>query len=85
MNFSTGVNVWTEQHDPNDELFSCTKGGKVQIDNHAWISTRVIILPRVHVYAGAVVAAGAVVVKDCDAYGIYGACQVKRLAKEIKI
>ena len=84
VNFSTGVNVWTEQHDPNDELFRCTKGGKVQIDNQAWISTRVIILPRVHVYTGAVVAAGAVVVKDCDAYGIYGGVPSKKIGERNK-
>ena len=71
VNFSTGVWVWTEQHDVNDSGFD-TKGGMVQIDDYAWISSRCTVLPNVHISTAAVAAAGAVITKDCVSYGIYG-------------
>ena len=44
------VMIFTEQHDLNDEFFRCNdKGGMVNIKDHAWISSRSTILPRVTV------------------------------------
>ena len=73
VNFSTGVWVWTLEHDLNDPLFSTNeKGGRVIIRDRAWVSARTIILPKVTIEEGAVVAAGAVVTHDCQAYTVYG-------------
>lgn len=80
VNFSTGVWIWTEQHNVNDPFFSGDRGA-VKIDNRSWISCRVTILPGVHVAEGCVVAAGAVVTKDCEEYGIYGGVPSKRIAE----
>lgn len=70
VNFSTGVNIWTEQHDMNDSNFACT-GGAVKIGDRAWISTRAIVLPGIEIKEGSVIAGGAVVTKDCEAYTFY--------------
>ncbi len=69
VNLSTGVWIWTLQHDPQDPDFK-TKGGKVIIKDYAWISCRATILPGVTIGEGAVVAAGAVVTKDVPDYSI---------------
>jgi acetyltransferase-like isoleucine patch superfamily enzyme len=73
VNFSTGVWIWTEEHDVNDENFmSNKKGGPVIIGDRAWISSRTVIIPNTHIGTGSVIAAGAVVTKDTEPYSIYG-------------
>lgn len=80
VNFSTGVWIWTQQHDPQDPDFG-TKEGKVQIGDRAWISNRVTILPGVTIGEGAVVAANAVVTKDLEPYGIYGGIPARKIGE----
>lgn len=80
VNFSTGAAVWTEQHDLNDPMFRCNdKGGTVRIGDRAWVSTKAIVLPRVHIGEGSVVAAGAVVTKDCEEYTVYGGIPARKI------
>lgn len=71
VNLSTGVWIWTEQHDPNDPDFAIV-GGKVVVEDYAWISCRAVVLPGVRLGEGCVVAAGAVVTKDVPAWSIVG-------------
>lgn len=85
VNLSTGVWIWTNQHNVNDINFSDKgEGGKVIIENRAWISARTIILPKVRINEGCVVAAGAVVTKDCDEFSIYGGIPAKKIGKRNK-
>ena len=60
VNFSTGVNVWTGEHDWRSPDFAY-RTAPVTIGDHVWISTRATILPGAVIGDGAVVAAGAVV------------------------
>jgi acetyltransferase-like isoleucine patch superfamily enzyme len=71
VNLSTGVWIWTEQHDPNDPDFAIV-GGKVVVEDYVWVSCRAVILPGVRIGEGCVVAAGAVVAKDMPAWSIVG-------------
>lgn len=71
VNMSTGVWIWTMEHDPQDPLFA-PKGGPVFIEDYAWISCRTIILPNTRIGRGAVVCAGAVVTRDVPPYAIVG-------------
>lgn len=71
VNLSTGVWIWTLQHDPQSPDFADV-GGPVVIEDYVWISCRVIILPGVTIGKGAVVAAGAVVTQDVPPYAIVG-------------
>lgn len=83
VNFSTGVWIWTEQHDLNSKYFSCN-GAAVKIGDKAWISCRAIILPGVEIGEGAVVAAGAVVTKNIEPYAIYGGVPAKKIGERNK-
>lgn len=71
VSLSMGVWIWTLQHDPQDSNFGVA-GGKVVIEDFAWISCRTTILPNVTIGRGAVVAAGAVVTKDVPPFAIVG-------------
>ncbi len=57
------VRIYTMGHDPHDAGFS-TKGAAVQIDDHAVVFAGAMVMPGVHLGAGSVVMAGAVVTKS---------------------
>lgn len=76
VSLSMGVWIWTLQHDPQDSKYG-VNGGPVEIEDYAWISCRVTILPNVKIGKGAVVAAGSVVTKDVEPYSIVGGVPAK--------
>ncbi len=83
VNLSTGVSIWTEQHDHRDPYFKCNSGTdyKVKIKDRAWIGPNVIILHSVTIGEGAVVGAGSVVTKDVEPYTIVGGIPAKHIKK----
>ena len=78
VNLSTAVNIWTAQHAWNDPEFAF-ESGEVVIGDRAWLSARVTVLPGVTIGEGAVVAAGAVVTRDLEPWGLYGGIPARRL------
>lgn len=70
------TNIWTLEHDPNDDLHK-TKGGDVIIEDYVWIASRVTILPNVKIGKGAVIASGAIVTKDVPSMAIVGGVPAK--------
>ena len=78
VNISSEVMIWTWQHDYNDPNFKTTHG-KVIIEDYAWLSARVIVLPGIRIGKGAVIAAGAVVTKDVDPFSLYGGIPAKKI------
>ncbi|MEX2410225.1 MAG: acyltransferase [Candidatus Paceibacterota bacterium] len=83
VNLSSGVWIWTLQHDPQSSSFETT-GGAVIIHDYAWISCRTVILPNVTIGEGAVVAAGAVVTSDVEPYSIVGGIPAKKIGERTK-
>lgn len=82
VNISTGVCIWTMQHDINDPFFRVNdKIGAVTIGDRAWISCRAIILPKINIGNGAVIAAGAVVTNDCIDFTVYGGVPSKAISE----
>lgn len=65
------VRIYTMEHDINDPDFK-EIGAPVTIDDYVVIGTRVTILPGVHIGKGAVIASGAVVVKDVPEFTVVG-------------
>lgn len=78
VNLSTGVWIWTMQHNVNSENFS-SEGAPVFISDRSWLSCRTVILPGVHVAEGTVIAAGAVCTKDTEPFKIYGGVPCKKI------
>lgn len=66
-----GTAIWTLEHDPNSQTHGVS-GAPVYLGDHAWVSTRVTILPGVTIGRGSVVAAGAVVTRSVDEKAIVG-------------
>lgn len=83
VNFSTGVHIWTEQHDHSDPLFRCLsdKSYQVKIGDRAWIGPGVTILHSVTIGEGAVIAAGSVVTKDVAPFSIVAGIPAKVIGK----
>jgi len=63
------ASILTLGHDPQSPSFDL-RGGDVTIGDRAWIGYRALVLPGVTIGEGAVVAAGAVVSKNVEAYCI---------------
>ncbi|MDE5871796.1 MAG: acyltransferase [Muribaculaceae bacterium] len=86
VNFSTGVHIWTEQHDHSDPDFLCLSDNsyRVHIADRAWIGPGVTILHSVTIGEGAVVAAGAVVTKDVAPFSIVGGIPAKKIGERNK-
>ena len=72
--------IWTVHHDMNSIDFH-TIGGGVEIEDYAWICSRSIILPNVHIGKGAVVASGAIVTKDVEPFSIVAGIPAKVIGK----
>lgn len=83
VNLSTGVWIWTAEHDVQSSDFRLVLG-RVVIDDHAWIAGRVVIMPGVRVGRGAVVASGAVVTKDVAAHAIVAGIPARVIGQRTK-
>jgi acetyltransferase-like isoleucine patch superfamily enzyme len=71
VDFASEVMIYNGQHDINSTDFHATYQ-PVIIEDYVFIGPRAIILPGVTINKGAVVAAGAVVTKNIEAYKIVG-------------
>ncbi|MET4639304.1 acetyltransferase-like isoleucine patch superfamily enzyme [Mycetocola sp. 2940] len=80
VNFSTGVQVWTAQHDWRSPDFDYTDS-PVSIADRVWIGPRVTILPGSTIGEGAVVAAGAVVKGNVAPFTLVGGVPAKKLGE----
>jgi acetyltransferase-like isoleucine patch superfamily enzyme len=80
VNMSTGVWVWTQQHDKDDRHFKVV-GKAVTIEDYAWIGGRVIVLPGVRIGKGAVVASGSVVTKDVEPYAVVAGMPARKVGE----
>ena len=82
-NFSTNVQIWTEQHDHRDPYFRSTGGEnfKVVIGNRVWCGPNSLILHGVHVGEGAVIAANSVVTRDVPPFTIVAGIPAKEIGQ----
>lgn len=83
VNLSTGVWIWTLQHDPQSPTFAAV-GAPVCVESDAWLSCRTVILPGVTISRGCVVAAGAVVTKTTTHFKIWGGVPAKEIGSRIE-
>jgi maltose O-acetyltransferase len=64
---------------PDGEISRFSEPRDVRIDDGTWLGARVTVMPGVHIGAGVVVAASAVVTKDLEPGGTYGGVPARRL------
>ncbi len=83
VNIGRDVSIHTAQHNPQSPDFDYVEKS-VQIKDHVWIASSVIIIPGVTIGEGAVLAAGAVVTKDVEPYTIVGGNPAKFIKKRNK-
>lgn len=72
--------IWTLHHEMNSADFHGT-GAKTTIEDYAWICSKSILLPGVHIGRGAVVASGAVVTQDVEPYSVVGGIPAKKIGE----
>jgi maltose O-acetyltransferase len=56
----------------------------VEIGDRVWLGARAMVLPGVTVGDGCVVAAGAVVTRDCEPDGVYAGVPARRIRPVVK-
>jgi acetyltransferase-like isoleucine patch superfamily enzyme len=83
VNLSKGVWIWTMQHDKDSPDFGAS-GGPVVVGDHAWLSSRVLVLPGVQIGDGAVVCAGAVVTSDVEAFAVVGGVPARKIGERTR-
>ena len=83
VNVSHYTIIHTLTHITNSPYFHAV-AKPVALMDHCWIGVRAIILPGVTIGEGAVVAAGAVVVKDVPAYAIVGGNPAKVIGERTR-
>ena len=74
------VFLFTGEHDVNSQGFTGVFE-PITINDRVWIGSRATVLPGVVLGEGSVVAAGAVVTKNVDAYTIVGGVPAKMIGK----
>lgn len=72
--------IWTLHHDMNSTDFH-TIGAETVIEDYAWVCSRSILLPGVHVGRGAVIASGAVLSKNADSQSIMVGVPAKKIGE----
>lgn len=77
----TDVSFVTDSHEIRDHQrrAGANTSQPIFVGDGVWIGARAVILPGVKIGDGAVIAAGAVVTKDCTSDGLYGGVPARRL------
>lgn len=75
ISVSSEVIILTADHDMNSDMIGRQRG--VIIEDYVWVGTRAMIMPGVIIGRGAVIAAGAVVTKNVDAYQVVAGIPAK--------
>jgi len=81
VDIASNVMIYNAEHDIHSKNFTKAYMDKVVIEDYVFIGPRAIILPGVTLGRGAVVAAGAVVVKDVEALKIVGGVPAKEIGQ----
>jgi maltose O-acetyltransferase len=64
---------------PDGGITRRSEARDVRIGDGTWLGARAMIMPGVNIGAGVVVAAGAVVTKDCESGGLYAGVPARKL------
>jgi maltose O-acetyltransferase len=76
-----GVTLATSTHEIGDSTSRAGDQRKepIRIEDGCWLGARSTVLPGVSVGSGCIIAAGALVARDCEPNGLYGGVPARRL------
>jgi acetyltransferase-like isoleucine patch superfamily enzyme len=80
VNLSSGVSIWSAQHDWRSPGFDFV-ARPVSVGDWAWLSARATVLPGVDVGRGAVLAAGALATHAVPERSVYGGVPAKLIGE----
>ena len=83
VNISSDVVLMTADHDIQSPSFEARQG-PITIGSRAWLATRSMVLRGVDVGEGAVVAGGAVVIRDVAPFTLVGGVPAKVLGERTR-
>lgn len=69
----------THEIGPGSRRAGLAGGSPIKVGDGTWIGARVVVLPGVTIGRGCVVAAGSLVLRDCDDNGLYAGSPAKRI------
>ena len=69
----------THEIGPEQRRSGAVVGLPIRVEDGCWIGARATILPGVTIKRGCIIAAGAVVAKDCDPNGLYAGVPARRI------
>lgn len=78
VDIASEVMIYNSEHDLDSPDFKAREN-PVEIEDYVFIGPRAIILPGVKIGKGAIVAAGAVVTRDVEAFSIVGGVPAKEI------
>lgn len=83
---STGVTLVTSGHDigPSDFRMGPDRPAPIVIGDGCWVGINATVLGGVTIGEGCVVAAGAIVARDCEPNGLYAGAPVARRVKDLE-
>lgn len=81
VNVSSHVLLVAGTHDVQDGANFSASVKPIIIDDYVWLCTKAMILPGVTVGYGAIVAAGAVVTRDVEAYAIVAGTPARKIGE----
>jgi maltose O-acetyltransferase len=75
------VTILTGTHEigPSTKRAGTDRGLPVHIGDGSWLGANVTVLPGVTIGTGAMIAAGAVVTKDCEPNGLYAGVPARKI------
>ena len=73
------VNIWTSQHDYNDDYYKLDNAG-VTIDDFVWVAARATIIPGVNIGRGGVVGTCSLVTKDVAPMDVVGGVPARHIS-----
>lgn len=83
VNLSTGVQIWSAQHDWRTRDFEYTTAA-VSIGDRVWLGPRVIVLPGTSIGTGTVVAAGSVARGVLAPFTLYGGVPARSISSRTR-
>ncbi len=77
-----GVTFVNSYHLPlsgEGKIYGDTRADIIEIEDGCWVGANVTILPNVHIHKNCIIAAGAVVISDCDANSLYAGVPARKI------